>query len=298
LVILSLSAHFDTDQRFVLAFFNRLRVTGIPAVSFQLNIDWTNATASEPLAQAIRDTLSSSAYLDRFVFDESARETSPVGLDTMLSGLYDHTTIRELGFYTNGTENNVGTMHYVNLLRRNNILDLLMSCNDVNGVCEVVGSIVDDFNTTLKDLTCLVHNPVNVEFWKEGVRQLGALLPRVRYLKALTLDFCVDDEDTPEMDLILPFLLAGFRDNKSLTQVSVDILRFTDAEKTINFYCARNEFGPCLANTPGNKLFLMSHRLLQRNRTPEEGLSVVYEALRWRDDWFKKISTDSGSRRK
>jgi len=229
----------------------------------------------------------------RFTFSDKSGETSAVGLDVILSGLNDHPTVQDLTVYTAGTPNNVATAHIVNFLQRNDTIKTLdMTGNDMWGVCDVVETLVEHI-TTLVDLTFSTHNEDDTEIWNGGIRRLGTLLPRVRHLATLWLD--AQTTQIAEKDLIPPYLLPGLRDNTSLTYTSLDALENTDSEKTIKYYCARNKYGPRLAEGSVRRMLSLSHLLLRSKPSPEEGLSVVYEALRKRDDWFKKLSMKSGS---
>lgn len=82
--------------------------------------------------------------------------------------------------------------------------------------------------------------------------------------------------------------MRGLESNKSLTRVDFDGLEDLDNIAAIEFYTVRNEFAPLLADASKKQMLSVFE---SAPKYDEAGLSVVFDALRARDDWYRYEST-------
>lgn len=289
--------HVDGEKghpAFMLQLLNRLREIGLPAQVQKLTLEsaWIESFAL-PMSQAIRDLLRHSQTVKEFVFFPHQNPEAPTetGGDIIFRGLHQHPSIRcvETGFFQ--TRSNDGTPAIVQLLQNNHVLEkLAVSCHDLLGLCNILDALIEA-NSTLEYLVVSVNNVEDENVWEVGHTRLLELVPQINFLKSFEL---IIGEGTNELTPLIPRLVDAFELNRSLTFVSIEYLQGSEAERTIDFYTTRNRFGPELAEASKEGMFSIFERMMANYTEPEKGLSVAFETLRERDDWFEKITDEVG----
>jgi len=275
---------------FMLHLLNQLREIGLSTQLQKLTLEsaWVEAFAI-PISRAIRDLLQHTQTVQEFVFFPHQRPEAPTesGGDIIFRGLHHHPSIRcvETGFFQ--TRGNDGTPAIARLLRNNQVLEkIAVSCHDLHGLCDILDTLIED-NSTLEYLVVSVNNVEDENVWEDGHARLLGLIPQINFLKSLEL---MIGEGTNELEPLIPHLVGAFELNRSLTFVSIEYLQGSDAEKTIDFYTTRNRFGPELAEASKAGMLSIFERMMANYTEPEKGLSVAFETLRKRDDWYEKIT--------
>lgn len=250
------------------------------------------------LAQAIRDMLRSAVHLEDFeCFTNMQENLLDRGGDTIMSGLHGHPSLRCL--FLDYIFVGEGTPGIVDLLQNNQVLEqLTLWCQNLFGFCDTVEAL--GFNSTVKELTVNVEDLRNSEIWESSHRRLGALLPQVRNLENLHLGSHGETPTHEEIESILPDFLHGFEGNPSLKRVFVDYIESgSDAKRSIDYFSTRNTYRPSLDNSSKSEMLSVFATMSESHgEKPEEALSVIYDNIRVRDDWFDKIEDCSPARKK
>lgn len=226
------------------------------------------------VASAMRNLFLSTTPLENLYFTGFISAPSDPGLDTVLQAMQGHSTLRVLKI-------NEVSAACVEMLRHNKSIEELSV--HLHGLLQFA-SIMEalETNTTLEELTGYISELDDEHLFNEGCRRLAALLPLVQNLKTLVINGCDETARSISADFT-----RVFESNTSLTQVHFeDIAVDDDAEAATEFYTRRNEFKPMLAGTSKEEMLeIFSMNLLAHG---EAGLSVVFETLRVRDDWYER----------
>jgi len=308
-VIRSLSHLEDLDLRcdevlFAMPFLNRLGGgDGPPLKLRRLGLDTMDIDTNmpEPLAQALHRTLVSARLLETFHFCNGLNENNPSeeNIDIVLSSIQQHPSISTV-YYSGSTDDGVARIIQL-LLPNRNIKSLELHCNTLMGVCTIMEVLVAESHP-LRQLNVSGNDFVR-EGYAEQLRRIGELLPQLKGLKELNLTHDPPGDlevlDRPPATPIPHQLLRGFALNTSLHRVETNWPLSEDehVERAIDFYTARNKFSPPLAGaTTAKMLTIFREDVLGSQSYQQSELSVIFETLRFRDDWFDKI--DGSPRRK
>ena len=284
---------------FAMLFLNQLGGAGGPPLKlkhFHLKTCDANGNNAnnipEPLAQAIRQTLVSAPLLRSFHLSPGLNENHPseANLDIVLSGIEQHPSIRDVAYCAATTITDDGVARIANLLLPNrNIQSLGIHCNTLMGVCTILEAIAAAEHP-LRQLEVSGKNFLTEQF-KEGLQRIGELLPQIKDLEKLSLTHDLVDFD--QLPAPIPHqLLRGFKLNTSLQVVEMNCLlsKDKDTARAIDFCTVRNKFSPHLADaSKAEMLAIFRDDLFGSQGFYESELSVVFETLRVRDDWFDKI---------
>lgn len=267
---------------------------------------------NEPVVIAIHDALRALPNLQGFhlhvqtvtVFTHNPDQSG--GVTHILRGLQHHPRrLRFLQLAGNGIVSEPVAPQVVHLLEHNDNYDggihgLCLDCDRLEDVCTVMAAL--ETNTTLKKLRVVVQNqevddPVA---FAGACERLGVLLPRVAVLKELELVLkggCPISGD----------LLRGFCGNRSLTRIQIRSRSVNDdnniSDARIHYYGMRNYWRSRLAGvslrelptvlknlwklpTQGQQQSIAA--LLASSPTNQSCLSLTFETLRTRDDWFDR----------
>ena len=286
-------------MHFVMPFLNQLGGgDGPPLKLKRLDLDTTDTDTymPEPLAQAIHQTLVSARLLETFEFCHELNENHPneENLDIVLSSIQQHPSISDV--HLSGIPFALSVQL---LLPNRNIQSLDINCNTLMGVCTIMEAIAAARHPLR--LLKVRGNDFAGEGYAEGLQQIGELLPQLKGLKELNLAH--EPEDLEVLDRppapVPHQLLRGFKLNTSLHRVEMNwpLSEDNHVERAIDFYTARNKFSQPLADaTTAKMLTIFREDVLGSQSYYESELSVIFETLRVRDDWFDKI--DGPPRRK
>jgi hypothetical protein len=275
----------QNDQRFVLPILSRL--VDHPSLRI-LIVEGTRGEArdvnEERRAHAIKEILLSSTPLESFGFDVRNND-SYESAKVIFTGLHgQRANLSNLHLTDICPESDEGADVFADMLRHNTTVEALdVDLYSFVGFSTIVEAIGTNFDSSLQELHLCFSEMNDEAFLKDGCRRLATLLPRLRHLKTLSL--CAHDY---HFDNIHADLLHGLKLNKSLTSVHFDGLEDDDTISDIEFYIIRNKFTPFLASASKQQMLLVFETALEHD---EAGLSVVFDALRLRDDWYRYEST-------
>jgi len=271
---------------------------------------------SEPVARALGQVLTAARNLERFQF----RLFESGGFGIVLDAIGEQHSIRYLDLSGRITEEHTARMAQV-LRNKRNISRLNFKSTDSSllHVCTIVEALIETRHPLQNLVLCLNREQFGLEAFVAGHKRLGELLPLLTSLKSLYIivgddpdrEDVEDDPDREDVELFyLPAeieeqLVSGFRGNTSLTSANLSWgtgLRdqhghyYNPSEsvvRAIDFYTMRNRVHPALdgASVAG-MLSVFADRSAfglgesTHFRCPENMLSVVFETLRGRADWF------------
>ena len=288
------------DEPFLTPFLNQLgHRDEHPLVLKELGLDGFQGN-SEPVARALCQFLAAARDLDHFMF----RCVDNGSFGIVLNAIGEQKSIRHLQLSGRITEEHTARIAHV--LRNNpNIssLNLHSSESSLLHVCTIVEALVETRHQ-LQHLDLELNREIfGLEAFVAGHQRLGELLPRLTSLKTLGI-IMVGDSEREDVELFeLPpgieeQFVSGFRDNTSLTtaEISWDVDFQYDppesVERAMEFYTVRNRVRPALdgASVAGMLSVFADSNASGLGSThfdyPESSLSVVFETLHGRADWF------------
>jgi len=288
------------NSMFLIHFLQGLARGPLPALQSLLlwNLPWLGTSdETESLARTISDTANAIPALKCLHLSVNKTVQDPIqdgGIGTIIlqQGLKDHPSLRFLQLAGSRAVNNVVAPQLADLIReRNTKIDCLsVDCETLDDLCCIVAAL--ETNPCLEQFRAVVQHREEGEPFMESCRRLGALLPSVTNLKVLDLRF--DNQNEP---MAIPELLPGFEGNTSLTTINIHPI-VTDAERMLHFYSTRNTFAPKLSAATKSELPYVMERIWNKSTTTSATvldpnhdlscLSVLFERLRVRDDWFDK----------
>jgi hypothetical protein len=239
----------------------------------------------ERRANAIKDILLSSTPLESLSFHARSNDSyeSAKLIFTCLHG--QRSSLSTLWLDDDSPESDEGATVFADMLRHNTTVEtLVVNLYSFVGFSTIVEALVTNSESSLQRLYLTFFEMDDEALLKEGCRRLATLLPRLRHLKTLSVDageYCFGN--------IPADFLRGLELNKSLTSVSIDDLEDHDVIAAIDFYPLRNELAPRLASASKEQMLSVFESALEYDE--QAGLSVVFDALRVRDDWYGHEST-------
>jgi hypothetical protein len=284
----SLTISDEGDQCFTVPLLlTRLtNLRNLRSLTLHLYADWIGTDK----ANAIRSLMRSACPIEKLALKhddhwdifEDEWLTWDADLNIILASLHGHTTLRNLVIEMNpvGT---VGAMAFAEMLRHNE------SIGEVGIICSMVGlaTIVESLgaNSTVRSLEARVSVDVDdAVASKEGIRRLAALLPEIHQVGSLVvLEHYGDDMFELEGTLV-DELLQGYKLNTSLTTATVSWIN-DDAKATIEYCTTRNRYKPALDAALTEAMLTIFEDALNH----DQGMSVVYDTLRVRDDWYESL---------
>ena len=206
-------------------------------------------------------------------------------LDHLLQILQQRTKLRSLA---PGCEE---MTQVVNLLGPNyHLEELACSCNDVFASCDVFEAL--GTNSTLTFLDIDVACGDDDALFLQGLERLGSLLPEMNTLKKLSV-FC--DDYFRYIQKIPKALIRGFELNTSLVDVCFHEMIEGKEKAAIEFFATRNKYRSRLEAASKAEMLTIFVEMLEeceeREEHKESGLSVVFETLRARDEWFDVVES-------
>jgi hypothetical protein len=239
---------------------------------------------------AVHDLLVSSTPLEELVlsYDYGNKSLDVVdhGLETVLSVLAGHKTLRVLSLFWNDVYN-LKAVCFSDLLRNNRSIEVLdIICTSLQGVATMLEPLVGaDANQVLRELTVYGTEDINsLPKLKddEGYANVANLLPQLTHLNKLHFE---GDFTVPGHPQLAAELMGAFDQNLSLTSVQMRFLS-DDQQRVIQYYAKRNEYRPLLAAASKAKMLLVDFPDLQANHDDLTAISLMVETLVRRDDWF------------
>ena len=239
-------------------------------------------------ARALQNTLTAADRLEEFGFDLNEDwEGQDEFVGDVLQVLHRHETLHYL--HSDFRFGGEAFSRVANLLGPDNVLEkLAVDCKDMAGLCGVLEAV--GTSTTLKSLTIWVSLEDN-KLLGQGLQRFGSILPQITTVKELNI--ILDIDNIPPMETISDAseaLVRGFELNTSLTDVDVDFcdLDIFDValQPAIDFYTTRNKFGPALASASKATMLTIFEKM-EEERPEDSVLSVIFETLRGRSDWYE-----------
>lgn len=224
-------------------------------------------------SQIIRNILESSTPLQSLELECSGP------IDNIMSGLHEHTTVQSVMINLTH-QSRKGAIRYVaNMLFHNRSVEsITLYCWELNDTINILEPLAT--NSTLKTLeifrTCEDKEP-----FEQACQKLAKLLPHATHLKTLKME----GDRLPDSTLANKNLLHGLQGNPSLTSCTISWFD-NDEDKIHTFYTTRNEYRTRLSSAKKPEMLMIFNELLTHH---ECGLSIVFETLRDRDNWFNPL---------
>jgi len=254
------------------------------------NLDWNNDPTG--VGEAVRNMLTAATNLTEFTLRFcTVYEIQPTGTETLFAHVRNHPSIRKVSVSQDGP----ASFHV--LLGNNNVLqNLTVTTCVMENVLEILESL--QMNTVLKRLTFWIAGSyLDVKsFMDAHAARIGRFVSQLTSLQVLKLGYAHQDRLGTnvrgfKVDDIPVEFVQGFADNTSLTQVFIAwIPNNSEIGKALQFYATRNEYRPLLLDQlrcPKPMMVETFETLLQsREDATCCALSVIFEALKVRDDWY------------
>jgi len=209
------------------------------------------------------------------------------GVDIIFVALRQLNSLKRVGFYHRTVENAI--LPVVTDFIRNNskIKHLELGYPDLDGMCNVMERLA--IGSSVKSLMIIGENIRNEANVQVELKRIGNLISRCNTLECLVL---VKQNDMETLSSAPDEFIRGFERNTSLKEINIEWFSpESDPMNALKFFRLRNEKGPLMKEGPMDHSLMDQFENLLVNEN-NRGLSLVFEVLRERDDWFDKIERD------
>jgi hypothetical protein len=257
-------------------------------------LQWKSAsTSATQVCNTLVSLLQSSTPLKGLALDIRANpgdDPNREAFNAVFPVLQGHKTLRRLNFFA-APDRDEGAAQVAAMLRHNeSITYVKLACYSLVGLSTVLEAL--GTNSSVIKLSVVLSTLHGEALSSEGGRRLIDVLPRTRHLKEMSL---MNRSNDRLGEGVQADVLCALKQNTSLTRVKIGCLvADPEAQTTIEYYTTRNRLAPQLASaSKANMLTIFEAALFDHG---DLGLSLVFDTLCVRDDWYDTADVQNRQR--